>query len=777
LTVRALLSALVLLATLGLATAQDPGPRAALETQRALLDRVEQQIARPGLDQQTLQELRGELDPAIEALRELAIQLEPAKRAAEERLTQLGDKPEAPATEPPEISRQRAEIEAQVAAADADLRQARLLSVRADQLSERLAQRRRDLFSRELFQRSSSVIDPTLWRDVGNAMPRIGLNLGFFVQDWFAVLGSSRNALGFVVLALTVLLAVVVYWPLRKRLLGLPYGRLFDWGSVERPTAVQRSIVAAWTAVVNALLPAAAAFIVVEVLERLSLLPARFGPVADGVVLAFVAYSSLTAVAYALLAPDRPAWRFLPLSDRVARRAMRTAHGVGLVAAIFLVVHQVLGAITTPLVATVAVHGVRGLVFGAVLAYGLAAVAAAESAEREERAKDPYAAPSPRGAAWRWLRLVLWAGALAVPAAAIAGYSAFATFLSWQIVWALIVLGALVVLVHLIDDGLSELARAGSKGGRRMARTFGIEESSVEQLGILASGVARVALIVLAGFLVIAPWGVESRDALGWMRAAFFGVQVGGITISLSAVLLALTIFVLGLVATSSVQRWLDEKLLPSTRMDIGLRNSIRTGVGYVGFVIAGLIGFTYLGVDVSNLAIVAGALSVGIGFGLQSIVSNFVSGLILLAERPIKAGDWIVASGAEGYVKRINVRATEIETFDNAVLIVPNSTLIGGTVKNWMHNDLTGKATIRVGVPHGTDVDKVRDLLVAIAKEHELVDCTSEPKAQLVEFTDLGMYFELGCTVMNVDKSGRVKSDIRYEIARRFQAEGIPIK
>jgi small-conductance mechanosensitive channel len=257
----------------------------------------------------------------------------------------------------------------------------------------------------------------------------------------------------------------------------------------------------------------------------------------------------------------------------------------------------------------------------------------------------------------------------------------------------------------------------------------------------------------------------------------FFGVQVGGITISLAAILVAAGIFVVGLLATRGAQRWLDDRFLPSTRMDVGLRNSVRTIFGYLGFVVAAMIGFAFLGVDLSSLAIVAGALSVGIGFGLQSIVQNFVSGLILLAERPIKAGDWIVVGDSEGYVKRINVRATEIETFDKAILIVPNASLVSGTVKNWMHNDLFGRTKVKLGVPHGTDPERVRAILVAIARAHPLVTSDPEPRASLVDLNESALHFELAFTVVNVDKSAGVRSDVRFEIVKRLAAEGIAIK
>lgn len=772
---RALFPVLALGLLLVSASAQET-TKSRIDTARQKLDNIEQTLQRQGLDQGALAGLRGEVDGAVEALGALTGEIEPQLRDMDERLKQLGQ-PDAGQTEAPEITKERDDIKARHATADADIRQVKLQQVRADQLSERIADRRRDLLTRQLFERSYSILDPTLWKSVGNAFPRLAISIGYFISDWFSILGSAGHALGFVVLGLTVLLAITLYGPMRRRLLALPQSGALRWGTSENPTPVQRSLMALWTGMVNAFLPAAAAYLVVEVLSSLDLVPVRFGVVADAVVHAVVIFSGLRAVAEALLAPGRPRWRFLDLSDKVALSAYRGAVAVSTVIALFLIVQNFNAAIVAALPINVAALGLFSLAFAAALALGLARVANLETGEREERLKDPYSAPERRAPLWRWLRLLLWGAAFAIIGAAAFGYVAFAAFLSHQVVWDIIVGGTLIVLLRLVDDIVSEVTRAGSATARKVANTLGIETNAVEQAGILTSGLARVMLLLLGVFLFIAPWGVDSRDAVSVLRTAFFGLHIGGITISLANVLAAALIFTLGLIATRGVRRWLDNRLLPATRMDIGLRNSISTTLGYVGFIIAAGIGFTFLGVDVQNLAIVAGALSVGIGFGLQSIVSNFVSGLILLVERPIKAGDMIVVAGAEGYVRKINVRATEIETFDKAVMIVPNSSLVSSNVKNWMHNDLLGRANIKIGVPYGTDVEKVRDLLLDIAKSHPLVICDPDPKVFLIDFTDLAMVFELGCIVGNVDKSYSVKSDLRFEIARRFALENIQIR
>jgi potassium-dependent mechanosensitive channel len=210
--------------------------------------------------------------------------------------------------------------------------------------------------------------------------------------------------------------------------------------------------------------------------------------------------------------------------------------------------------------------------------------------------------------------------------------------------------------------------------------------------------------------------------------------------------------------------------------IDTGLRNSIKTSLGYVGFITAVALALGYLGLSFDKLAIVAGALSVGIGFGLQSIVSNFVSGLILLWERAIRVGDWIVVGDEQGFVRRINVRSTEIETFDRAMMIVPNSNLVTGVVKNWVRTDRVGRLKISLSVQSGADPEKVRELLIGAAKAHDLILSIPAPQVLLTTLEAAAYKYDLLAYVDDVETSQRVKSELLFEIHRRFKAASLSL-
>ena len=232
----------------------------------------------------------------------------------------------------------------------------------------------------------------------------------------------------------------------------------------------------------------------------------------------------------------------------------------------------------------------------------------------------------------------------------------------------------------------------------------------------------------------------------------------------------------IGIVATRGAQRWLQTHFLPRTSLDPGLQNSVSTIFGYV--CIVAVIGLTLaaIGIDLQKITLVAGALSIGIGFGLQAIVSNFISGLILLAERPIRVGDIINVKGEEGQVRRIHVRATEIETADRASVIVPNSELITGVVKNWTHANTLSRVVVRIGVGYDSDVEKVRAILLEIAGAHQHLMTSPAPVVFLTSIADSAINFEMSGVVRNIADAAGVKSDLYFAILKRFREEGITI-
>jgi potassium-dependent mechanosensitive channel len=758
------LRALAIVLALALAPAgaqQPPADTTGLAAAKLLLDEIEAAAGRESTSGAAIVELRARAAGAHEDLLAKAADLGNKQAAAQAQLTDLGPAPTDGRAEPPAVATERARLTALTAELGASVNLARQLATRAGQVFDRLNERRRILFTDTLLEHSRGMFDTGVWVEVARGLPEELRGVASLVGSWWRfVLDSSYDRSGAALATLFGLaLAAGVAWrAFRRRLV------------FEKPVDSRfGKALAGLSALAIAALPAPVAIaVVIATLDAYALLPATIRQLAVGLNLSVAVASFGRGIARGVLAPET-SWRRLPaMGDTTARQLY--GHLLWAVRALALAVllNAVHREVVAPPALTIATSALLALAVAVLLIHLL---------RRLRRAQESGAGSSAPG-----LMAIGWIAAALILGALVAGYIGLAGFVAERLVVVAVVLGAAYLTMVFVDALFGEVIVADTAAGRALAANLGLRPQTVELAGTLVSAVLRLAIVVAAFLAVSAvlvalgPRGLAAVEVFGKLHDTLLGAGIAGITVSLGTVLAAAVLLLLGLLATRAVQRWLERQFLPRTSLDPGLQHSVSAIIGYVGVIAVAALALAEAGIDLQKIALIAGALSVGIGFGLQSVVSNFVSGLILLAERPIRVGDSIVVKGEEGWVRRIRVRATEIETFERATVIIPNSELITGVVKNWTHANTMGRITVKLGVDYASDPEQVRDLLLECANEHPQVVDVPPPRALLLNFGDNALEFELRCVVADFDRSLIVKSDLYFAILKRLRAAGIRI-
>ena len=354
---------------------------------------------------------------------------------------------------------------------------------------------------------------------------------------------------------------------------------------------------------------------------------------------------------------------------------------------------------------------------------------------------------------------------------AICGYPFLSAFILNRIIMTFILLGFLYIIRKSFEEIMHRVLLM-----RFWAKNFRIKRRILSKLNFWISLVVDPLFVLFAIYSILALWGFSVDILNHGIYKLFTGFNVGGIKISLLAIFLGLLIFFVAVNIVRALKKRLASNVLCKMDIDEGIKASLESGFGSIGYVLSALLAIAIMGGDLGNLALIAGALSVGIGLGLQGVVNNFVSGIIILFERPIKVGDWVSINGEEGRVKQINIRATEVETFKKTSLIIPNANILSTTVTNLTHSDNSSRMSINVGVAYGSDTQKVAQILLECAENHKRVLKKPAPSVVFKDFGPSSLDFELRCYTSDIWTGWSIPSDLRFEIDRRFREEGIEI-
>lgn len=765
--------------------AQTPASPAAAAAPIAPLDRVqgelaalEQQAQASDLDDDALARLSARLAPIQAELGDILAPLNARAQATSVRLARLGPAP--PRGAPPEsvdVAKARADQTAAKARLEADLKRGGLLQVEADQFGRDLVRRRLDRFSRRLSTRSESVLAPDLWAGVALELPADVRRLVELAQDSVDHARAAPMPGALFGAALALVIAGLLAWPVRGLLEG--WAERFVARRIDSHP-LRRSELAIVQALLRTALPVAAASALVWGLEWAGLLGPQLVDLGWAGVRAVAFASAAGALGGAILSPGKPERRLAPLDDGLAQRLAPYPFllgGATALGAFLLYANRIVGA---GLSASIAGRCLVALAEVAVLILALAAAGRARAAQaetvlaRKGGAPDPRASAAPSRGPAALIMLIVWLVLAAAVVALLAGYLAFARFVAEELVWTLMVAAGAWLITQLTDDLFEAFSPEKGPVGRFAVSSMGLTPRTLDQLAVLFSGVARLVIWLIAWATILGRFGAGTDDLLAHLRAGTTALRLGEVTISPLAIVTAIGLFVLGLFVTRLFRRWLETRYLPKTRLDRSLAATVTTGVSYAGGLIALTLAVSYLGIKLSQITLIASALSVGIGFGLQSVIQNFVAGLILLVGRPIRTGDWISVGGQDGDVQRINVRATEIRMADRSVLIVPNSELVSKTVRNLTWGDPLGMVGINLTVGFDTDPELVGALLLEALASAPGVLKDPAPSIALTELKDTGLALSGTAYVSSPRAVYRARSDVLFDVARRMRGAGL---
>ncbi|MEG5262751.1 DUF3772 domain-containing protein [Pseudomonas sp. JDS28PS106] len=666
--------------------------------------------------------------------------------------------------EAPSLTSQRKTLTAQKNALVSEERQANTLSQSARDLATQIFSLRRSLFDSQLSSRTASPLSSAFWstliRPTDDDLGRLN-RLWVDVRGVFASAMAPGNRAQFI----SVVFGAFLIWVVVRRLLE----RLFIWLTIRwLPDGRLRR---------SALALAVGLSTVVTITVATSLL--RWGIVSKTVLsndvvnlldqlqtlITFCAF--IVGLGRALLMLPHPSWRLPQIPDQIATAMGRFPPILALALMIIGTQERVNNVIASSLALTVAVNGLTALAVSLIFCFALV---------RYRRTRRRFGLERlPGFAGLIPFIIAVWVGLSLL--ALLSGYLTLAYYLAVKLLWISVVASTAYLLIACYGDVCETLLSPKQPGGMALGSALGLSARHQAQASTVLAGIGRTLLLLTALLLAFLPSGSSPAELLeSFAQLDVTNKSLGNLNIVPGDILLALACLVVGMLAVRVLKDWFGQRLLPETTMDAGMQASLVTLIGYIGFVLVVAVVMSTLHISLTNLTWVVSALSVGIGFGLQAIVQNFISGLILLTERPVKVGDWVSLAGVEGDIRRINVRATEIQMSDRSTVIVPNSQFITQNVRNVTMGNALGVVGITLTLPLETDVLKIRELLLQAFNEHEAVLDAPAPSVTFKDLTNTGLIISASGYVNSPRSVGGARSDLLFTVLGRLREMGIAL-
>ncbi|MFL9966320.1 DUF3772 domain-containing protein, partial [Paraburkholderia sediminicola] len=697
--------------------------------------------------------------------------LQPDRAKAHAQLDVLGTAPPPESNaETPAIAQQRSTLAEQQAQLDTELRQAGIIKENLANVSAQIGRLLHDHLKDQLALRSGSILSAAFWAPVLRPEASDHERLRGFNEEVSKQIQSIWQPGHRLVTTLIMLMALAVTTigaRVLEVMLGtfclrrLPEGRL------------RRSAIAISTMFASMMAAVCAVQLVLYVVTRQQTLDPILQSFTDGLVKHVLTCALVAALGRAWLSTRHPSWRLPAIADPVARALSPFPRILATLLLFSGAIELINMAVDTSLQLTLFTRGLVAL--AVVLTIGASLL-------RANRVRTALAAAGePPEARSTLAGMIHAAVTLAVGVSLIAllsGYVSVARFLTYELVWFDLVLCSLYLLMKLTHDVCESVFSPRHASGKTIKHLFGLADVQLEQVATVLSGIGRSALVLAAVIaLLTGGLGTTPADLIKSILEVLGGERLPALNIVPAHILTALLTCGVGLYLLGSVRKWLDTEFLPKTQMSSGMRASLMTVFANVGYVLVALQTLSMLGVKWQNLAWIVSALSVGIGFGLQEIVKNFISGLILLGERPVKVGDMISINGIEGDIRRISVRATEIQLGDRSTVIVPNSHLISQNVRNvTMGSNTQGVVALELTFALDIDPEQVREILLDAYGDHLSVLDHPAPSVMFSHLTPDGITLSVTGYVRSPRIAADTRSELLFAILKRLRAAEIPL-
>lgn len=689
--------------------------------------------------------------------------------AVQKKLNALGTPPEKPASEPAAIARQRKDFTTQADNNKAQIAQIDLQNAKIDEINSLILKiRNRQLLDNILVKQSSIFHPQEFWQSLSKFADFV-FDLVQSPLNWYQNLSAERQETvkNNILTVIIVMFGALIAGYLLSRYIKRWFGYKAD---IERPDYSQKVRAGIWMFIARGAIPAAIIGAFLFWLKNNPFVNGdSFGLLLNTAARYLLYYYLTKAVVRVLFTPANEKWRIIEVPDECAKAISSSL--IFSSAAICIV--SFFQSLADHMNYDSSIIYSLKIFANAVKAFCVVLVARRALYNNQTLSDDEISEDTPVAELSTSSKVSLFI-AFAMGAAfllSLFGYIRLSEYIINRFIVSAIAIGIFYIIDKLLRGIFHRLLLF-----RFWVRTFRINRRTLVKTEFWFGLLLTPVIWIFAILALLAVWGVSVDLLLARVKNFLVGFNIGGIHISITSILLGLICFFIMLSLFKMLKNSFISGNLSKIEMSDGLRNSVVSSISFLGFIISGLLAIAVMGGSLSSIAIIAGALSFGVGLGLQNMVSNLAAGMTILWERPIKIGDLVVINGQEGVVRQINMRSTELEAGDKSTVIIPNSDILSKSLVNYTYNGRSGRVAVKVGVGYESDIAQVRKALLEIAASNKNVLPNPAPAVSINNLGDSSLEFQLVCFTANVFNRGAISDDLREKIITRFRELNINI-